>query len=103
MTALEFLQVCAGCGIIVVCLAYATKMLSDVRFRTRGNRDVAQRKEEPLDPLGQQLHEFRNARFGRPMVEPTKDQTQTWPVLPPKVVPPPVNKNVATGKRQGGK
>lgn len=77
MTALDFLQVCVGCGVIVACTTYAVKVVSDVRSRTKVVHDHAKRGvEEPTDPLSKQLHEFRNARFGRPMVEPPR----TWPV-----------------------
>lgn len=115
MTAIEFLQVCAGVGIVMVCSAQTAKILSEIRTKVKVGRDTkapaAKTSKEPLDPLGKQLQEFQGARFGRPMADPvtTPRRSETWPVLAPRlrsVTPPPLpasdpKKNL--GKKQGGK
>lgn len=114
MTALDFMMGCIGTGVFLVCAAWSFKILSDTRTRGRSARELVQRKEEPLDPMGQRLQELRGARFGRPMAEPAdvplRAPPTTWPVMTPKPrplkPPPPDDKRKVTkdeGKKQGGK
>ena len=113
MTALDFMMGCIGTGIFLVCGAWSFKILSDTRTRVRSAKELVQRKDEPLDPMGQRLQELRGARFGRPMAEPKdaplRAPPTTWPVMqtraiPRKPVPPPDDKKTKDeGKKQGGK
>ena len=116
MTALDFMMGCIGTGIFFVCAAWSVKILSDTRTRVRSARELVQRKDEPLDPMGQRLQELRGARFGRPMADPIdvplRPPPTTWPVMtPPRPRPqpkPPLpdDKRKVTkdeGKKQGGK
>lgn len=115
MTALDFMMGCIGTGVFLVCAAWSFKILSDTRTRVRSSRELVQRKEEPLDPMGQRLQELRGARFGRPMAEPPtaplRPPPATWPVMGPprprpQTAPLPEEKRKVTkdeGKKQGGK
>src|SRR5689334_20572407 len=103
---------CIGTGVFLVCAAWSFKILSDTRTRSRSARELVQRKDEPMDPMGKRLQEFRDARFGRPMLgpEPTEPRPPpTWPVMqtrtiPRKAAPPPEDKKTKDeGKKQGGK
>lgn len=91
MTALDFLLISTGSGAFLVCAAWAYKILSDTRARAKRSNvqeQAAHKLEEPLDPLGQQLHQFRNARFGRQMTPPAQREVpSTWPVMRPRAVP----------------
>jgi hypothetical protein len=78
MTALDFMLTCFGAGVLSVCLALSVKIVTDTRARVRVVKDLAQRKDEPIDPMGQRLQELRSATFGRRMVGVNREQT--WPV-----------------------
>lgn len=93
MTALDFMMICVGLGIFLVCCAHAVKTLGAVMVKstTRVARDLTHHnKDEPLDPLSRQLHEFRNTRFGRDMaaVPVRRSPAETWPVMRPRMPPP---------------
>lgn len=100
MTALDFMMICVGLGVFFVCCAHAVKTLGTIMSTTRVTRDLAQRKDEPLDPLGRQLHEFRNTKFGRNMTasQPRRPPAETWPVLQPRVPPQAKGKKDTKGK-----
>lgn len=103
MTALDFMMGCIGTGVFFVCTAWSLKILSDARKRWRSAQELVQRKDEPLDAMGQRLQELRGARFGRPMAKPgdvsLRAPPPTWPVMIPKLralKPPPDNKHKVT-------
>ena len=103
MQALDFVMYCAGTGVLLVCTAHAIKVLSDTRARGKVAKDVERRREEPLDPMGQRLQEFRSAQFGRPMARPAQPP-QTWPVMGVRSSPPaPPKLTKDSEKKQGGK
>lgn len=112
MTAVDFMMACVGSGILIVCIAWSVKILTDTRVRVKAQRDLVQRKEEPLDPLGQQLQEIRSARFGMRMApQPRGDAPPTWPVLVKRAdvdakipqIKGPIPSPTKSGKKQGGK
>lgn len=109
MTALDFMMACIGVGVILVSGAHALRILSDTRSRGKVVNDLAHRRDEPLDPMGQRLHDIRNARFGRPMAPPMgteqapRPTPQTWPVMRPRQAAPPEPKAPAKDKERGDK
>lgn len=106
MAALDFMMACVGTGVFLVCTAWSIKILSDARTRIHAARELVQRKDSPLDPMGQRLQELRGARFGRPMVPdaPLRPPPQTWPVMRTKPLPLPDDKRKKdVGKKSGGK
>lgn len=106
MTALDFMMICVGSGVFLVCCAHAVKTLGTVKSTARVARDLAHRKDEPLDPLGRQLHEFRNTRFGRDIAAAParRPPAETWPVMHPRVPPPATQaKDKKDTKERGGK
>lgn len=113
VSALDFMMACVGVGILLVCAAWSFKILTDTRTRIKVHRDVGQRSDEPLDPLGQQLQEIRTARFGMRMAPtPRGDAPPTWPVMAPRradvdvkvpQIKGPIPSPTKSGKKQGGK
>lgn len=89
MTSLDFMMACIGSGVFLVCVAWSIKIISDTRARARVARshDTGPlRPDEPQDPLGRQLQEFRSTRFGREMTQPRPPRpAETWPVMHPRV------------------
>lgn len=63
MTAIDFSIVCGGIGVLLVCVAYATKLVSDVRLRSEVTRKQAHKPVEPHDHFNERLHELRASRF----------------------------------------
>lgn len=103
MTALDFMMACIGTGVLLVCSAHAFKVLTVARATSKVAKDVAQRREEPLDPMNQRLQEFRSAQFGRPMVGRRTQPPQTWPTMgtrqAPPVPPPPDKRKKDSDKK----
>jgi len=93
---LDFMMTCIGIGILIVCVAWATKILNEIRIKSKAaSRELrlVQHKDEPIDPMGQRLQEFRDAQFGMPMTpKPRSSAPPVWPVVRKK-----------EQKKQGGK
>lgn len=103
MQALDFMMYCVGVGVVLVSSAHAFRVLSDTKARGKIAKDAIQRREEPLDPMGKRLQEFRSAQFGRPMERP-QQPPQTWPVMGVRSSPPaPPKRNKDSDKKQGDK
>ena len=109
MTALDFMMACVGVGVLLISSAHAFRILSDTRSRNKqAHKDLLQRRDEPLDPMGRQLHDLRSARFGRPMAPPMgtemapKPTVSTWPVMRPKQAAPPPEKKAPTKDKERG-
>lgn len=85
-TALDFMFFCAGIGILLVSGTWVLKILASIgrSFQTtpRKSKPVIQVNDEPLDPMGKRLQEFRDAQFGLPMEpKPRNAGLATWPVV----------------------
>ncbi len=79
MSAVDFAVVCAGLGVLLACGSWSIKIIHDVMLRSgSANRRGAGQMNagpEPMDLMGQRLHEIRDAQFGRPMIDPNRGRS----------------------------
>lgn len=71
-----------GAGVFLVCLAFAAKIVSDIRLRSRVTFGRPESPTQDRGVLDKRLQDFQTARFGRPMVPNRAPRAiPTWPVI----------------------
>jgi hypothetical protein len=66
----DFLLTCVGSGVLLVCVSWSIKILTDVRGKNHSLKNLAPQKHvavEPIDTMSERLQEIRQSKFGVPM------------------------------------
>jgi len=90
LSALDFLMICVGVGIVAIAATFCYRIIIEVRGRNRMFKDVTERiapEDVEEAAFGNRLRHLQEMRFGRPMAHPTPTN-RPLPKRPRSVVVP---------------